>query len=99
MQNFKMPPFMCPNCGTKLDGATDIGMSGGRPGKGDFSICLSCATILRFEEGSSLRLAEDSDFDGAPFQFVEALAEMQRMAKMNLAVAGKGDQAKPRLLN
>lgn len=100
MQNFRTPAFMCPNCWAQLDGATEIGGRGpGGPSKGDFSICLHCASILRFEEGASLRLAEDGDFENAPLPFVEAIAEMQRMAKMQLSLAGKSDQAKPKLLN
>lgn len=40
----------CPNCGRKLDAATSTRLGRQRPKPGDFSLCIGCAAVLRFDE-------------------------------------------------
>jgi hypothetical protein len=40
----------CPRCGYKMDAATHIGKGRARPKPGDFSLCLQCGQILRFDQ-------------------------------------------------
>lgn len=60
-----MPPSLCPQCGDKLDMATST-TEAARPEPGDFSICLHCGTILRFDADLRCQRASAADFDQAP---------------------------------
>ncbi len=55
---------------------------------GAFSVCQHCASILRFQRDLSFRLAEESDFDGAPEGFLEAMAEIVSSIKTSLKERG-----------
>lgn len=48
--DFDMPVSVCPECGYKLERATETLRDGRRPGPGDFSVCMMCAAVLRFDE-------------------------------------------------
>lgn len=100
-QTLKTPPGMCPNCGNTADAGQ--GYHGGNPfhgpGTGDFTICGHCATLLRFQNAGRLKMLEEEDLEGAPVEFVESLADLQKAAKMHLALQGKGDQTKPKQPN
>lgn len=50
MDTLYTTPQLCPSCGYTLDGHTNTSGSGG-PGPGDFTICLACAAIMRYDEG------------------------------------------------
>lgn len=41
-------PCLCPQCGDKLDAATHPSGKVHQPEKGDFSMCLNCGTVLRW---------------------------------------------------
>ena len=43
----------CPGCGTALNGATAVDLSGVMPTPGDLTVCLYCATALEFVAGES----------------------------------------------
>ena len=43
----------CPGCGTALDGATAVDLSGVMPTPGDLTVCLYCAAPLEFAAGES----------------------------------------------
>lgn len=50
----------CPVCRHALDHATGPTT----PKVGDFSVCIECASILRFTDGMALRTATVDDFYG-----------------------------------
>jgi len=39
---------VCPSCSARIDMSTPLGGGEERPGPGDFTICLYCAALLRF---------------------------------------------------
>jgi hypothetical protein len=43
----QLPPSRCPFCDALLDGASSLG--GWHPEPGDLSVCIICASILRFD--------------------------------------------------
>lgn len=43
----------CPGCGTALDGALAVDLSGVMPTPGDLTVCLYCAAPLEFAAGES----------------------------------------------
>lgn len=46
---FHRPDYNCPACSTLLDAATAI-RHDCQPLPGDFTVCINCGEILRFEE-------------------------------------------------
>jgi len=50
MNTLRTTPQLCPTCGYTLDAHTNTTGRGG-PGPGDFTICISCSGILRYNEG------------------------------------------------
>lgn len=52
--DYRVKPNICPNCGKTLDAATAC--EGDRkPAPGDFTVCIYCAIILRFDNDMNLR--------------------------------------------
>jgi hypothetical protein len=49
MRETRTPLALCPECGYAFDAATHIG-GRARPSPGDLSICLSCGTLLLFDD-------------------------------------------------
>lgn len=60
-----MPKSLCPGCGDAPDMATST-TEPAAPEPGDFSICLNCGTILRFDTELRVQRATDADFRQAP---------------------------------
>jgi hypothetical protein len=50
---FRMPKSRCPYCDKRLDAATGPGV--GRPRPNDWTICLGCAQLLRFNYDLTVR--------------------------------------------
>jgi len=64
---FGVVPDLCPNCGEVLDSACEVKVEGNaRPSSGDFTICIYCATSLRFTEDLTLRLLTPDDKPDIP---------------------------------
>ena len=71
----------CPACRRMLDGAFCV--DGDRtPTEGDFTVCLSCTTPLRYTAGLGLRLASEKD-----------VAELSLDEALQLAAAIHGARA------
>lgn len=51
----------CPKCSATLDGVTSVRGKDESPDQGDFTLCIYCATPLRFTDGLGLRLATEDD--------------------------------------
>lgn len=54
-------PTTCPTCGRRLNAASAADGSPVRPKLGDFSVCIGCARILRFDEEREPVLAVADD--------------------------------------
>jgi hypothetical protein len=74
---FRLPPDHCPSCGALIDAATDV-EGPHRPEPGDNSICLYCASLLRY--GADLRL-ELATLSEIPIQYRAKFAAAMRHAK------------------
>lgn len=75
----RVPAKCCPWCGALLDCATPL-QPGSAPKPGDFTLCIYCATALRFTDDLSVRrlLPEDStDFE----QVRAGVEKAQRLLK------------------
>jgi hypothetical protein len=60
----RLPETKCPNCGTHLDAATEVGSDDGkRPSPGDLTVCIECSVPLVFKADLSMRLLDVGDFD------------------------------------
>lgn len=56
MTTHEMPSCRCLRCGHKFDLGTIITTEGKeRPGPGDFSLCIKCAFVMRFDENLTVR--------------------------------------------
>lgn len=55
-----MPPCLCPKCGIKLDMATGA-VGEAKPEPGDFSMCIECGALLRFDDTLHSRIATAAD--------------------------------------
>lgn len=55
-----IPEDYCPFCGHKLDAASTPG--GAIPNPDDISVCLSCASALRFDKSLRLRAMTQGEF-------------------------------------
>jgi len=53
----------CPSCKHELDAATSADDSPRELKKGDFSLCMYCGEILRFEENLKLKVANQDDME------------------------------------
>lgn len=48
MHASRTPPVSCPQCGLLLSGATNADGSPVPPEHGDFSVCIDCGNVSRF---------------------------------------------------
>ena len=59
----------CPTCNHSIDSATDVS-GGARPSPGDFTICLYCQDIFRFDERLQMKPLEEADIELLPMDVV-----------------------------
>lgn len=81
----------CPKCNAKLDGVTEMGEGDGLPNPGDVSVCLYCATILRFDDALVPKEITADDMDDMDNETVILLHRMQNVVYARLAGAQGGD--------
>jgi predicted RNA-binding Zn-ribbon protein involved in translation (DUF1610 family) len=60
MLTTRTPEQKCPKCGKKLDSASSV-KGNHKPEAGDFTVCISCNSILTFETGLTLSMASDAE--------------------------------------
>lgn len=86
----RLPPALCPHCGAFADAATHaLGGSGPddpAPRPGDFSICITCATILRFGPDLHPRIPAAIELDIAEAEIPGTRATLERMAALVVAI-------------
>lgn len=63
-----MPEIYCPYCGALLDGAMGVG-HGQAPSPDDFTVCLYCAGVCRYESDLSLVRVEIETIDDPALRF------------------------------
>lgn len=56
-----LPVVNCPVCGHIFDSATLAGKGDQRPGPGDYSMCIECGEVLRFDDNMVERRADLND--------------------------------------
>jgi len=57
-KEYKMTNAICPSCAKPLDGAAGGDQA---PAPGDFSICIYCATILKFDKNLDLEVLSQKE--------------------------------------
>lgn len=62
----KIPERRCPFCDYKLDVAASVYNKKNTPKPGDISICLSCASILIFNDDLTIRKPEPGEIEITP---------------------------------
>lgn len=83
------PPVIC-RCGAYLSAVTDA-EKGMAPKPGDFSICLGCLQVHRFDESLKLQQVSDDEFLDLPSDVkLEIARAIHRI--VDFAVAIKRDQ-------
>jgi hypothetical protein len=60
---FHDKPQKCPACGYQIDASTSMFEDDAKPGPGDLSACLECATALIFDDDMTLRKLTTEDLD------------------------------------
>jgi hypothetical protein len=80
----------CPECGYRMDRATEINGAIIAPKTGDVSLCLKCATLLRFlvTDGGvvSVSKATDEDWAGIAPDQLAVVRFLQRQIKDHLTI-------------
>jgi len=91
----KLPPCHCPRCGYYSDAARSIDKEDdAQPTPGDFSLCLNCGTLLRFNARRRLVLPP-SELPG-PLELVEARVGEMLLRAQSL-IRERGRLERPRL--
>jgi len=60
------PPSRCPNCGGKLDAASEVFGGNAAPRPDDLSVCIHCATMLKFNDDLTVGLLTRDEFAQLP---------------------------------
>ena len=66
---FSFPPSECPSCGKIWDSIAVLSGTEA-PKKGDLTLCFSCAELLCFAEGMTLRRANSDDLEGHDLEYL-----------------------------
>lgn len=61
--DFNIGEMYCPQCGKLINGAISIDSSVAKPRSGDFSICVFCAQMLRFDDNLKLIELTQNEFN------------------------------------
>lgn len=72
----------CPYCGNMLDGATSF--EGQTPRQGNYSVCLVCASLLKFGKRMVLQKVSNEEIkmlDTKEPHFMEKIRHMQRIVR------------------
>jgi hypothetical protein len=79
LSDFPMPPALCPKCFGLLDGVANL-EAAELPEPGDFTICMKCASVLRFDEKMQLMVASLMDIPVAyRMKFAQAVQAVKEI--------------------
>lgn len=93
MTSTTVPTQHCPNCKSLLDAATDVTGAKATPQAGDVTICLSCATVLLFEEGLTVRETTQEDYAKLDYETASGVA--RGVALVKLFITDQRRRARP----
>jgi hypothetical protein len=77
-----LPDSSCPNCHKLLNAASFLGDEKKIPKPKDLSVCVYCATPLRYKEDLSLELLPEEEFQELQGSEIEKLREMIQLIKI-----------------
>jgi hypothetical protein len=81
--------FPCPDCGHYLDAAT--GEEGAKPKTGDFSICINCATVMRFTTPPEMEKVTEAELNALPAEDAAGIAEARKSILEIVSAKNVGD--------
>lgn len=87
-----VPECACPTCGHAFNDATGFGSTAEheQPEPGDISICIACASFLRFNDDLSLRMMTEPEVGELSDHTRSELMRMRRVLfNLNAAEAAK----------
>lgn len=87
-EHTRLPPQFCPFCFTLLDAATNM-TSLDAPQPGDFTICVNCSGILRYEEGMTVVASSLLEIP------THSRMEFAKVARLNKEFRSQRPPAKP----
>lgn len=91
----KVPPSACPKCGDVHDAATASDLSDEAPEPGDFTICVNCGSINRFDDDLHVQFVDqealDSLDDETRAAVLHAVRAVERMRRFNLPLSDEAD--------
>jgi hypothetical protein len=79
LKDTPVPLSRCPYCEAPLDEASGVYERGPEPG--DYSVCLICASLLRFDDAMQLRVPSRADLDELPPDFLAELRTYQQIVR------------------
>src|SRR5258708_6205165 len=79
--SFQTPSCQCPHCRHAIDRGSDSKGAQVLPTKGEFTICLYCATILVFDPDLTLRHPTPAEWHDV-LRDPKYLAELQRVQRI-----------------
>lgn len=77
----ELPATPCPWCGYVLDAASYAGGGDVDPVPGDLSVCMSCASVLRFGPDLILEACPEAELKALPEKRYQRLRLVQRVIR------------------
>lgn len=82
MTDHFLAPSLCPQCGDKLDAATNMPGETGAPEPSDITGCLNCGAVLTWDTDMRLRKLSSEEFDEIPAEQKKQLIAFLLVRKM-----------------
>jgi hypothetical protein len=77
---WELPEGKCPHCGHRLDSASHL-TERVKPRPGDLTICIACASVLRFDGALTVRQVSDALLRRIKQSDPEAAAEAMKLQR------------------
>lgn len=74
-------PCLCPHCGYMIDCATGASSPDIKPRGGDFSMCLKCGGLLRYNDDLTVRSMVDEDWAELSVNQIALINKMRSIQK------------------
>lgn len=78
----------CPDCLRRIEAASAADGTNRVPSPGDFSICVHCGAILRYEDDMQLRRVDDDDEKDMPPEAWDKMREASQIFKQEARRVG-----------
>lgn len=75
----------CPHCGHRMDSASHM-TEKVKPKPGDLTVCMQCASVLRFDSSLAVRTISDEQLRRIKQRDPEAAAELMKVQRAILAM-------------